>query len=371
MPGLDGSVLHLIAPAPDGGAESVVRALARASHDRPGHRAHVVALMSRPGPHPFVELLRADGVPVTEVRCGPRRYLAEVLAVARVLRESGASLVHTHVYHADVIGYVAARRCGIPVVATVHGFTANGWKNAFYIWLDLRLLRRFDAVICVSEAVRTRVLRSGVPGARAHVVPNAYAASRPVPRSEARARLGVGEHDVVIGWVGRFTRDKGPDLFLDAVLGLERPRTVALLVGDGPERDVLAARVAGATSCACDVRLLGRQDDAGSLLAAFDVLVMSSRSEGVPMVLLEAITAEVPVVSFAVGGIPEVLSDDAGFLVPAGDVASLRRAIAWSLEHPEEGRRRCRVAKGILTDRLGAQRWLDGLESVYRAARRS
>lgn len=349
---------------PTGGAESVVRALATAGH-RLGKQPVVAALLGTQEAHPWVALLRRDGVHVVEVRSGRRRYLQQARAVARIARQVGATVLHTHIRDADLVGYMAARECGLPVVATVHGFTGSGLRSDLFIWLDLELLRRFDAVICVSRGVRERVLRSGARPELVHLIPNGRAASRSTSRADARAMLGFSDGEAVIGWVGRLSPEKGPDLFLDAVEHLDLP-AVAVLVGEGPERDRLAVRAASRTG-RCTVRLLGRQDDAASLMSAYDVVVISSRREGTPMVLLEAMDARVPLVSFAVGGVPEVLDETAGWLVPPGDTAALCHAIRHALADRAEAEGRAEAARHILERWFGEQQWLDRVAAVYRS----
>ena len=362
----DPKVLHVIEPALAGGAEGVVRSLASAARQRKAE-VEIATLHQHNGGHPFVDLVRGDGVAVAEVRSGRRRYLAEVRALSGIIRRGAAQLVHTHVYHGDFVGYWAARRCGLPVVATVHGFTDGGWKNRLYQWLDLRLLRRFDAVICVSKTIRDRVIAAGCPAAKTHVVANGYGGGRePVlPRGAARAELGLGSDEVVLGWVGRLSREKGPDLFVDAVAGLPPPRPLALFIGDGPDRQQLQRRIADHGMTDEEVRLVGHRANAARLLRAFDVLVMSSRTEGVPMVLLEAMAAGVPVVSFAVGGIPDVLDASSAWLVRPGDSSALTSAIGNALGSAEVAQQRARAARMILDERFGIARWLDRVYTVY------
>lgn len=359
-------VLHVIEPAEAGGAESVVRLLAVGAPV--GAHVGIAAIRQGTGGGAFVDLLRDADVSVTEICCGRRRYVSEVLELERIAGLTQADVLHTHVYHGDFVGYWAARRCGLPVVATVHGFTGGGWKNRFYQWLNLRMLRRFDAVICVSKTIGERVIAAGCPAAKTHVIPNGYGGAREhvLSRSAARAELGLGSDEVALGWVGRLSREKGPDLFVDAVAGLPPPRPVAYLIGDGPDRRQLQRRITRQGMTDDEIRLVGHCAGAARLLRAFDVLVMSSRTEGLPMVLLEAMAAGVPLVSFAVGGIPDVLDASSAWLVPPGDSSSLTSAIGQAIGSPEVAQQRARAARMILDKRFGIIRWLDRVYAVYR-----
>ncbi|MBI1722482.1 MAG: glycosyltransferase [Gemmatimonadetes bacterium] len=357
-------VVHVIAPAPYGGAESVVRALCVGAA-RHGREPHVAALLQTADGSRFVEQLRREAIPVTELRCGRRRYRTEARVLAELLGRLGAGVVHTHVYHADVVGYWAARATRLPVVATVHGFTRGDLKNRLYEWLDVRLLRRFDAAICVSESVRLRVLGAGVPAPRVHLVPNGYVERARLTREDARAELGLTPEARVVGWIGRLGHEKGPDVFMDVVTDSGLSGVVGAIVGDGPLHPALEARLAQAGPRGGEIRLVGARPEAGSLLAAFDALAITSRTEGLPMVLLEAMAARVPIVSFAVGGIPDVLDEGSAWLVPPGDTARLREALRVALNDREEAERRAARARTILDDRFGLAGWLEQVEAVY------
>src|SRR6185369_16892022 len=123
---------------------------------------------------PYVTRLRQDGLAVTDIRTGRMDYLAESRAVGELLAEVRADILHTHVYHADVVGYMAGHQLGIPQVATMHGFTGGGARLAAYLKFDMWVLRRCAAVIAVSPNVRDCALSEGLRPYRVHHVPNGY-----------------------------------------------------------------------------------------------------------------------------------------------------------------------------------------------------
>jgi glycosyltransferase involved in cell wall biosynthesis len=363
QPGSRPRVVHLLAPAPVGGAESVVRALASSRRRYSGH-TEVVALVDDSGAEVFLQQLRASGVPTAAVREGRRRYFAQVGAVAHLLARTRADLIHTHVYHADFIGYLAARRCGLPAIATYHGHVGGGLRNLLYEWLDRHLLRRFDAVICVSRHNRDRLTRAGCDPARLHLVENGVDAGIALSRESARQSLGVSQTGLVVGWVGRLSPEKGPDLFLHALAHIKLPNVAAVLVGAGAERP----RLLGLTrdlGLEPAVSLVGQRPDAASLLPAFDLLVSSSRTEGLPMILLEAMALGIPIVAFGVGGIPEILTDASAWLVQPSDVGALGAAIREALTNRDNARRRAERAYEAIRERFSASRWVANVDTVY------
>jgi glycosyltransferase involved in cell wall biosynthesis len=339
-------IVHLIAPAAAGGAESAVRSLAIGQSNL-GHQVEVATLTSRTtGTHPFVERLQQDGIRVSDIQTDRLDYLAESRAVTALLAKRKADVLHTHVYHADTVGYVAASQLGVPQVATMHGFTGGGIRLAAYTKLDMWVLRRCAAVIAVSPNVRDCALSEDITPERVHLVPNGYSPSpvTQLDRRAAREALELSPKAPVIGWIGRLSEEKGADLAIQAFANVQRKSAELCMVGDGPERinlELLArhARPAGR------VHFAGRVNDAARYLQAFDALVLSSRTEGTPMVLLEAMAARIPIVTFAVGGVPAMLNPDSALMVAPGDVGGLSRALSFAIACPAAGTQRAVVAR--------------------------
>lgn len=357
-------IQHLIAPAPFGGAESVVLALAT-GHRRRGHDVSVVVVVHGEDSGDFARTLRAARVPVFAIRVPPRGYLRERRRLASMLRAFEPDVVHTHGYRADVLDGPVVREAGIPVVSTVHGFTGGDFKNRLYQWLQRRSLAYFDGVVAVSRPLAEELRASGIPAEKVVTIPNgAPPPARPMPPKAARRMLGVPEEGFLAGWVGRLTPEKGPDVFIEA---LARPElrtsgVSASVIGDGPLRGRLEAR-ATELGIPRSVRWHGAVPGAARLFRAFDVLVLSSRTEGTPVVVLEALAAGVPVVASAVGGVPDAVAGARARLVPPDDP----RALAQALAEAAAGRigiyapRRSAASKGPTSGRG----WLEAYEELY------
>jgi glycosyltransferase involved in cell wall biosynthesis len=359
-------VAHLIAPAPAGGAESVVLALASGAPDR----SRVLVLNQVAGesapPHTLTQQLRARGIVVEEIRCGRRRYAAEARLVAAWIDREGIDVLHTHGYHATVVGYFAARRARTPVVATVHGYLSRNLKERIYNVVDRWFLRRFDAVIAVSQGIGQQMLASGLDAGKLFVIQNGLTVVHAPDRDRARRELNLDASALVVGWVGRLSIEKGADLLLHAVARMDRGARV-VVVGEGAEQNALD-RLARELQISDRVWFVGFRPDASALLPAFDVLALSSRIEGTPMVILEAVAARVPIVAFRTGGIPDVLDDDSAWLVPPEDVAALAEALRDALAAPTERDRRATHAMTRLADRLSSDKWLERVWAAYEKA---
>ena len=360
------SVLHVLAPARYGGLERVVASLV-AGQAANGVDARVLAIVEPDATeHPFLAMLRRNGSTADALVVPPRHYLAERRGVVQHCLTTRPSVVHIHGARPDVLVSGVIRDAGFPVVSTVHGFTGGDLKNRFYELLQRRALRRMDAVVAVSRPLSRELIAGGVPERRMHVVPNAAPQDgERMSRAEARAELGIPSDARVIGWVGRLTSEKGCDVFIEAMARVERTHVVASIIGSGQERAGLegldAARRLGPR-----LHWHGEIPAAARLLAAFDVFVMSSHTEGTPMVLFEAIQAGVPVVSTAVGGIPDVVSAEEAVLVPPNDARQLAEAILRTVDDPDGAAMRARRATIRIEAEFSAHRWVERYSAIYR-----
>jgi glycosyltransferase involved in cell wall biosynthesis len=349
------AVIHVVAPGQVGGLESVVRALTQAQAVR-GDRVHVVAILDGPRPerHAFLDALVVEHTVLT---LPPRAYAKERAAVAALCDRWRADVVHTHGYRTDVIDSGVARRLGLPTVTTVHGFTGTGWRGRLYERLQRGAFRRFDAVVAVSRPLVSLLTNDGIAASRIHLIPNAWSTRSVSTRAEARRALGLGD-GFIAGWIGRLSREKAPDVFVVA-LGLLDASIAGVIIGSGRE-SFPSERV----------RYLGQVDDAARYIAAFDVLVLSSRTEGTPIVLFEAMAAGVPVVSTAVGGVPDVVSEREALLVPPERPDALAHAIASVRDDPAAARERAEAATARLARDFAVEPWAERYAAVYRGVRR-
>ncbi|HEX6629040.1 MAG TPA: glycosyltransferase family 4 protein [Gemmatimonadaceae bacterium] len=278
---------------------------------------------------PFIEQLNAAGIAARMIGHANPHFLSMISDVAADLRRERADLLVCHGYKADVIGWFAARRVGLPVISVSRGWTAHTLKVRAYEALDRRMLARMDAVVCVSAGQAVKVLRSGIARDRLHVIHNSVDPTRFRTRNPGERAvletLFTHKPDVIIAAVGRLSPEKGFDQLIDAarIIVSAAHHVGIVLIGDGPERRKLEARVRAA-GLESNVVFTGFRNDVDRLLPSADILVQSSYTEGLPNVVLEACAAGVPVVATDVGGTSEIIDDVVnGFLVPPADPAAL------------------------------------------------
>jgi glycosyltransferase involved in cell wall biosynthesis len=263
-----------------------------------------------------------------------------VRALVDLIRREKISLVHTHLYHANYFGRLAARRAGVPCVVSVHNtYTNPEWHRRLINWWLSK--RHTGAIIAGSPEIRRDILRyDRVSPALIEVIPNAVDLSRSesgLSRQEARARLHLDDDAFVVGTVGRLEEQKGHPYLLEALNHLKESglKTVLLLVGGGREEAALRER-AKALDLGDGVRFLGTRDDLGDLFSAMDVFAMPSLWEGLSLAMLSAMAAGLPVVATDVGGVVDVLGkNERGFVLQPKDARQLAERILWCCTHRE------------------------------------
>jgi glycosyltransferase involved in cell wall biosynthesis len=211
--------------------------------------------------------------------------------------------------------------------------------------------------------MRDQLGTRGIPRDRIHLIPNAWSARHaPESREVARRTLGVPDTAFLIGWVGRLSREKAPDVLVAALRDLDGEDVTVSFIGDGPLRSEIS--VAPSSSGGPVVRAHGAIAGASRLFPAFDLFVLSSRTEGTPIALFEAMEASVPIVATAVGGVPDVLGHE-GILVPPDDPGALATAIRSVRRDLARARERAARARTRLVTEFARGPWLDRYDALY------
>ncbi|WP_410900203.1 glycosyltransferase family 4 protein [Pseudomonas guariconensis] len=314
-------ILHLLSSGGFYGAERMLLDHCQAT---PGQ--HRVLFLDAPAQ--LVARFREAGV-----ACQSCQGLVQLLTQLHQYRGE-RPLINTHNFKGLVFGWLGATLWRLPLVSTQHGFTPSNRKQRLYTWLTLQLCRtpKVQRVVCVAESIAALLRQAGVAAGKLQVIPNG------LPQAAAAPRRVHGNGQWLVGYVGRLSREKGPDLFLDTLIPLcqRHPRLQAVMLGDGPERAALQARI-DAAGLGERISLPGFQHDMRSWMARLDTLVISSRTEGTPMILLEAMQEGVPVVAFGVGGIPDVIEHGRnGLLARPLAVDELGRHLQALLDDPAQ-----------------------------------
>jgi len=390
------SILQLVSSSGFYGAERVLLELAL-HLEREGWRSHVGALQHDRSAVAVVERARRHGLQTVLFPCGSGFDAAAMRSIRSYTKQHDIDIAHSHGYKSNIFLFCSIGRrgpaarlpghhapaypCRSPearwwpwrvrpegpkLVSTCHNWLTDSLKLMVYELLDKLTLHQFDHVVAVSPPLDRELAAAGIPPDRHSVIDNGLDLGQslsPEQREDLRRSLGVAPAEPMLLAIGRLDPWKAYDRLLEAMARLGPDRRARLvLVGDGELRDALESQ---ARELGVDRRVTfaGYRTDVGQLLLAADLFVISSRKEGLPMVLLEAMAAGLPVVATRVGAIESTLEQGAaGALVPSEDSGRLAAAIGELLDAPERrlelGRRGHAAHQARFSRRAMGQRYI-------------
>jgi glycosyltransferase involved in cell wall biosynthesis len=286
---------------------------------------------------PDVMVTRIDGLGRA---VAPGDDIRTVRRLVAMIRDFEPHIVHTHTAKAGVVGRLAARLSGTgaKVVHTHHGHLLHGYfgpaKGAAVVRTERTLSRISDRLVAVGDQVRDDLLAAGIGRPEQYSVIRSGVGLGPLPtRAAARLELGFPADARIVALIGRLTRIKRPDRFADVVASIKvsHPATIFVVAGSGDEEHALSRRV---HEEGLPVTMLGWRSDIERILAASDILLLTSDNEGTPLSALQAGLAGLPVVATQVGSVPEVVLHGSTGLLARADAQDLAAAVARLLDDP-------------------------------------
>ena len=320
--------------------------------------------------------LHRDPRPVADIR-----VLKQLTAF---IKEHNYDIVHTHNATAGILGRIAARRAGVPII--IHSMHLLSWQDAMpagaspwqraaaaaqrqlYLQFERYAASLSDALIMVCESNRQEAIAAGLaPPEKISTIYSGIDQSRfkvNVKRAEKCRDLGLDPNRPIVGMIGRLSAQKAPLDFVRAAKDVlqRQPAAQFIMVGDGP----LASEVIQAVGDEQRIKVLGYRDDVPELYAILDVFALASLWEGLGRALTEAMITGVPIAATAVNGIPElVIHNETGLLSPPHHPAQLAENIAWLLAHPQEARSMSYRAQARVVPNFDARQMVDKIEALY------
>jgi len=340
------------------GAESVIVNLCN-WFNAEQHGTCVAVLANYPDQPPeLYQRCRELGVECHLISSRGRIDWNSVRAIRELALSNSIDIVHAHGYKADVFVYMAMGKTAIPCVATCHNWIDEDWKASLYGYLDRRALSKYSCVAAVTGTIKRRLERAGVHPDRIEVIQNGIDL-QPFRCQAGRAPIGaISEINVTVGFIGRLSREKGPDIFVRAARDVLQRRKAAdfLIVGNGPEMPGLKQQTKE-LGIEGRVRFLGYVRDMPLAYRGLDIVVSSSRLEGLPMVVLEAMASGLPVIASSVGDVPKLIDDGrTGLLIPPENAEMLARAILRLIDDPQMRRQLGDSALRFVTERFSNDR---------------
>ena len=316
----------------------------------------------------FVELVRQKGVEVKVFNITTYHNPLNILKLAKAFKEAKADIVHTHGYFASTIGRIAAKLAGVPVcVNHVH---SSYWEYSPQNLFIERFLSAFtQKIICVSDTVRDFVIqKEKIDPLKIKVIYNGISPLETNDRLQMRKAFKVASEEIIITAVGSLFENKGHKILFKALSLLKdkHPHIKCWIVGEGPMEKELK-EMAGALNLGSVIVFLSLRDDVPQLLSASDLFVLASvYREGMPVSILEAMGAKLPVIASRIGGVPELIDDRKnGLLVLSGDAMALAGAIEELILDKDKRLEFASKAYIKFKEQFNAQNMIAGIERIY------
>ena len=304
-----------------------------------------------------------------------------LLKLIKLLKRKRYDIVHTHTTKAGILGRIAARIAGVPIIVHgLHGSTFQAFDSSLLnrlLFLFERLTGRFtDAYISVSGVLSEKYIEKGIgKKENYHTVYSGmeletfYGVRGKIDCKKKRRELGIGLEDFVIGNVARLETRKGHIFLIDALKNMMEERkgcpVKLLIIGEGEERGNLENYVKEA-NLEKKVIFTGYREDVEELMAIMDIFILTSLREGLPRVLVQATAVGVPSVAFNVDGVPEIIEDNYnGFLVKAGDVKQLTKRIMQYIDHKELLMLHGKNGRELIKGRWSIEDMVDKIDEIY------
>jgi glycosyltransferase involved in cell wall biosynthesis len=292
-----------------------------------------------------------------------------VTKLVEIIKSRNIDIIHTHGYKSDILGLLAARKAGIKIVSTPHGFSNNvGWKLRLFIRLGLFALKFFDKVAPLSEQLVFDLKRYGIKDKQLHFIENGVDLTELAPyRKTLPAKdfsAGSGLH---LGYIGQLIPRKGLADLLQAfnLLWQRFPDSKLTLIGEGSQRSELEA-LAKTLPAASAISFLGFRGDRIVLLKDFDAFALTSSLEGIPRCLMEAMAVGVPVVAYDIPGVDQLITHEStGLLAPLGDWQQLANHLIRLAAEPELANKISLAARQLVDQRFSAARMAAEYQQLF------
>ncbi|MDY0404735.1 glycosyltransferase [Virgibacillus sp. 179-BFC.A HS] len=325
-----------------------------AGNETGGGMHHIVSLLNEFSREEFVlgvlekgELeKRAKALHINTVHFSKKRFpLASLRQIKKYMQQENIHIIHSHGPRANVFANALRRRANFRWIVTMHSnpqhdFSGKGIRGKLLEQLHMHALRRADRIILVSEDLRKKMALRGLDKNRMITARNGIDFKEKITMQVQKEDFGIGENDFIFLMVARLVPVKDHALALRAFAKVCKLRGGChlLLAGDGQEKDRLQ-RLTEQLGIASFVHFLGEREDVHALYKLANITLLTSKSEGFPLVLLESARAKTPAIATNVGVIAEIIPDAAhGWVVTAGDAASICEAMQEAIIFEEQGR---------------------------------
>ena len=352
------------------GAERVILTIGKNTDKR--YKMILICLRSRDGKSDLLKKKAEEiGVNVISVDVNRKMDFSSIKKIRDILKNHHVKILHSHDFKSNLYGLIASKNLGMKRILTAGGTTRDSIVKKFYVYMDETFTYRFyDYIVAVSREIYDKLLKKNIKQGKVVIVENGIDESLyyyDADRTQNDNYFSINNTNKVFAVIGRLFPDKAHRYFINAFSEIKKnyPTSVALIIGEGPSEEEIRKQIID-LKLEDRVFLCGVRKDMMYVYRNIDYLVLPSLTEGLPYVLLEAMLFKVPVLATDVGGIPNiVINGVTGYLVPAGDVQSLKNGMEKMLNNPEKTREMAEEGYKLVNEKYSARRMAEDYSRLY------
>jgi glycosyltransferase involved in cell wall biosynthesis len=311
------------------------------------------------------------GVDVISVDVNSKIDFSSVKHIRDILKNHQVKILHSHDFKSNLYGVMASKNLGIKRILTAGGTTRDSMLKKLYVYMDETFTYKYyDYIVAVSREIYDKLVKKNINQEKVVVVENGIDESLydyDTDRENNITPFPIDNTNKVFAVIGRLFPDKAHRYFIEAFSDIKKayPRSVALIIGEGPSEEEIRRQIID-LKLEDSVFLCGVRKDMIYVYRNIDYLVLPSLTEGLPYVLLEAMLFKVPVLATDVGGIPNlIINSVTGYLVPPGDVESLKNGMENMLNDPEKVRDMSEEGYKLVKEKYSARRMAENYGRLY------
>jgi glycosyltransferase involved in cell wall biosynthesis len=319
--------------------------------------------------HAYMKRAIQLGLDVVEIKESSSFDRLVIEQINKVIKERSIDILHTHDFRSNLYGLICAKKMKLPLVSTCHGWISNNFKGKIYTGIDKYLLRYHDHVIVVSEVMKEHLIKIRLKSDRIDVINNAldvseYTISR---NGKFKNELKISPDHKVIANIGRLSPEKRQDNFLKAAKYLDgiNKKLIFLIIGVGPEEEKLK-KLANDLGISKKVIFTGYRNDMVDIYNGVDLVVQSSRTEGMPNIVLESLIMGVPVIATEVGGTAQIIKNyESGILIEPENLTALQNAMVDYIRNTQQHKDMALVGREHVIKHFNQNARVEKLYNVY------
>lgn len=319
---------------------------------------------------PFIEEAKRRGYNLHLIKSLNQFDPSILINTLFLVKRLDVNIIHSHEFLSNFIGICIGRITNKPIITTLHGWINNSLKDKVYIKIDKKIIKRFDKVIAVSDVMRRQLQNDGVCRNNISVLHNCIKTEnyqKHCKKGYLDELMGIQFKRPIIATIGRLSAEKGHKDFIDAAnLVLKKGHTASfVLIGDGPEREILQKKI-DKLKLNNNVKILGYLNEIQKVYYDLDLMILPSYTEGLPNVILEALSMEVPVIATNVGGVPEIIKDKKyGNLISSKNPNEMAVMIINFLNKPKLFKHMSKSGKKMVKKKFDFNKRTKSLEKIY------